>query len=71
MKNVGTLDRLARGATAASLLACGALAPLPLVARIGMMAVPGIYLLATALFGSCLGYRLMGRSTCGPRRGGP
>jgi hypothetical protein len=71
MKNVGTMDRLARVAAAAALLSCSALAPLPLVARVGLMAAPGIYLLATALFGSCLGYRLMGRSTCAPRRGGP
>jgi len=71
MKNVGTMDRLGRAGAAALLLACSALAPLPFWARMGLMAAPGLYLLATALFGTCLGYRLMGRSTCAPRRGAP
>lgn len=64
IRNVGNLDRFARGATAAALTGCSFLAPLPLETRIIAFAVPALYLLFTALKGTCLGYRLMGRSTC-------
>jgi hypothetical protein len=62
--NVGKSDRLVRLVSALGLLFCAAMAPFPLAVRVGAMALPGLYLLATAAFGSCLGYRLMGRSTC-------
>ena len=62
--NVGTADRLARFVAAALLFACSALAPLPLLVRVFACGVPGLYLLATAAFGGCLGYRLLGLSTC-------
>lgn len=69
MKNLGTKDRLARVVVATPLLMCGMIAPLSLAARMGLMAAPGIYMLGSALFGSCLGYRLMGKSTCARPRG--
>lgn len=62
--NVGKSDRLVRLVSAIALLSCAVMAPFPLAVRVGAMALPGLYLLATAAFGSCLGYRLMGRSTC-------
>lgn len=62
--NVGKSDRLVRLVSALALLSCAGMAPFPLAVRVGAMALPGLYLLATAVFGSCLGYRLMGRSTC-------
>jgi len=40
------------------------LAPLPLVVRVPAFGVLGAYMLVTALAGTCLGYKLMGRSTC-------
>jgi hypothetical protein len=41
----------------------GLLAPVPMAAR-GMLVGMGVYLLATAATATCLGYRLMGKSTC-------
>ena len=64
IRNVGNLDRFARGGTAAALTICSFLAPLPLETRLLAFALPAVYLLFTALKGRCLGYRLMGRSTC-------
>ncbi len=63
-RNIGNRDRLLRVTAALPLLACAFLAPLPLPARLAACAAPGVYLLLTALLGACLGYRLMGRSTC-------
>jgi len=63
-KNLGSADRLLRlvGAAAA---ACGAvLAPYSLGVRLGVFGATALYLLLTALGGTCLGYRLMGKSTC-------
>jgi hypothetical protein len=62
--NVGTLDRLARALAAALSVAAAFALPLSLPWAIGLGGM-GVYLLGTALVGSCLGYRLMGRSTCG------
>jgi hypothetical protein len=62
--NVGTLDRIARLVAAALLLVGALLAPLTLAVRIGALAAPAVYMLGTALAGTCLGYRLMGKSTC-------
>ena len=62
--NVGTLDRAARGLAAALSVAAAIALPLSLPWAIGLGAM-GVYLLGSALVGSCLGYRLMGKSTCG------
>jgi hypothetical protein len=32
--------------------------------RLAAFSLPAVYLLFTAVAGSCLGYRLMGKSTC-------
>ncbi len=63
-KNVGHRDRLFRALGGAAMLSCSVMAPLPLALRVGVFGSLGAYLLLTALLGSCLGYALMGRSTC-------
>ena len=68
-KNVGIVDRWLRGVSAAGLLSCAALAPLPLGVRLVGFALPGAYVFLTAITGRCLGYRLLGRSTCAVARG--
>ncbi len=58
--NLGTTDRILRIAAALALLASSAFVPVsPL-----WLALPGVYLFATAGVGTCIGYRLIGRSTC-------
>jgi hypothetical protein len=63
-KNVGSWDRAARAVAALSMLVCAVMAPLPLYVRLAGLALPGLYVAVTALAGTCLGYRLIGRSTC-------
>jgi hypothetical protein len=63
-RNVGNWDRIFRGLGALGMLTCSVMAPLPLAVRVGAFGASGVYLLFTALAGTCLGYRLMGRSTC-------
>lgn len=63
-RNVGTVDRVLR-LMGAALAAAGAVAaPLSLGVRLGLFAATAVYLLWTALAGTCVGYRLMGKSTC-------
>jgi hypothetical protein len=64
MQNVGKLDRIARVLAVVVLMTCGVLAPLGLAVRLAAFVVPGVYLLGTALAGTCLGYRLLGMRTC-------
>ena len=61
--NVGPLDRWLRalGGVALAVLVLVLSVPLPL--RV-LGVVQGGYLAVTALVGYCLGYRLLGRSTC-------
>jgi hypothetical protein len=63
-KNVGTIDRMFRGAGALLMTACAFIAPLPATVRIPLFGATAVYMLFTVLSGTCLGYRLMGRSTC-------
>lgn len=63
-KNVGLVDRALRAVAAISMGLCAVLAPLPVVVRVPLFAALGAYMLWTSLSGTCLGYRLMGRSTC-------
>lgn len=69
IRNVGNKDRLFRVFAALPLLVCSVLAPLAPLPRILAFGLPGVYLVFSALAGTCLGYRLMGRSTCEIRRG--
>ena len=66
-KNLGPSDRLARVLGGASLLTCSFLAPLPLAVRTAVFGTMGVYLLITALVGTCAAYALMGKSTCSPQ----
>lgn len=63
-RNVGTSDRVLRALGAAAMLTCSVMAPLPLVVRLLAFGLPGGYLLLTAVMSTCLGYKLMGKSTC-------
>jgi Protein of unknown function (DUF2892) len=65
--NVGSLDRLARVVVGLALIAVSLFWPGPPLVRFALLDGTGAYLLLTSLLGSCLGYRLMGRSTC-PRQ---
>jgi Protein of unknown function (DUF2892) len=66
-KNVGTSDRLARALGGASLMTCSFLAPLPLAVRMAVFGTMGVYLLMTALVGTCAAYALIGKSSCPPK----
>ncbi len=63
-KNVGTADRIARAVAGVGMLLCSVMAPLPWAVRVAALGGMGVYMLFTALAGTCLGYRLIGRSTC-------
>ena len=61
--NVGSLDRILRLLLGIAMLVSIVVVhlSLPIASVIG---VTGGYILLTGLAGSCLGYRMMGRSTC-------
>ncbi|QSQ22926.1 DUF2892 domain-containing protein [Pyxidicoccus parkwayensis] len=62
-RNVGKVDRVLRAVAAVGLGVCAVVAPVDGWVR-GLMVAQGLYFLGTSLAGSCLGYRLMGKSTC-------
>jgi hypothetical protein len=68
-RNVGTVDRAVRAVGAAALMIGGVAAPLPLPlpARVALFGAMAAYLAFTALAGTCLGYGLLGKSTCPAR----
>lgn len=63
-RNVGTVDRALRALGALSMGVLAFVLPLPVAVRVPVFAALGAYMLWTSLSGTCLGYRLMGRSTC-------
>ncbi|MBJ6759147.1 DUF2892 domain-containing protein [Myxococcaceae bacterium JPH2] len=63
-RNVGNVERLFRALGGLALVTCAVMTPLPLAVRLVAFGGMGAYLLFTSLAGSCLGYALMGRSTC-------
>ncbi|HET9929976.1 MAG TPA: DUF2892 domain-containing protein [Polyangiaceae bacterium] len=65
VKNVGTMDRLARGIGAFTLLLAAWFAPLSTTMRFAVLAPMAVYMAFTALGGTCFGYRLLGKSSCG------
>ncbi|MFL5307546.1 MAG: DUF2892 domain-containing protein [Polyangia bacterium] len=69
-RNVGSGDRVLRGAGGLAMLTCAVVAPLSLAARVAVFGVTGAYLLFSAFAGTCLCYALLGKSTCStePRR---
>jgi hypothetical protein len=68
-RNVGTVDRALRalGALALMIGSVAAPLPMPLAARVALFGVMAAYLGFTALAGTCLGYALLGKSTCPAR----
>lgn len=62
--NVGARDRWTRVLVALALLSCTVTAPLPFAARLLAFGLPAGYLALSALAGTCIGYTLMGKSTC-------
>lgn len=67
-KNLGTVDRLGRSGLAVALGVCSVVAPLPVSVRLAGFGALALYFALTALIGSCLGYRLLGMSTCAVER---
>jgi Protein of unknown function (DUF2892) len=63
-RNVARWERIARTVAGAGMLAGSFLAPLPPLVRLLAFGGGGLYLLATALAGTCLGYKMLGISTC-------
>jgi hypothetical protein len=63
-RNVGNRDRLVRTLAVLPLAACSVMAPFSLPLRLLAFGLPALYMLFTVLSGTCLGYRLMGKSTC-------
>jgi hypothetical protein len=63
-KNVGLTDRMARALLATGLGLGALFAPWPLWVRVLGLGLNALYVGYTALSGTCLGYRLMGKSTC-------
>jgi hypothetical protein len=63
-KNLGENDRAVRALAVVGLLACSIFSPLPLLVRVPAFGVLAAYLLYTALSGTCVGYALLGKSTC-------
>jgi hypothetical protein len=63
-RNIGSIDRVVRVAVALALFTAAALSPLSLGVRLLALAAPAAVLLLTALTGRCLGYRVLGMSTC-------
>ena len=62
--NVARRDRAVRAVAGCGMLVCSVFAPLPPLVRLLALGGGGVYLVATAVFGSCLGYRMLGISTC-------
>lgn len=63
-QNAAHWDRALRVLVGTAMVAGSVLAPLPLLVRVLALGGGGAYMIVTALVGTCLGYRLMGISTC-------
>ena len=63
-ENAARWDRGLRAVAGSVMLVCSFFAPLPLLVRVLALGGTGVYMIGTALVGTCLGYRLMGISTC-------
>ena len=70
-KNVSNRERALRALAGGGMLVGSIMAPLPWLVRVVAFGGGGVYVLATALVGTCLGYRMMGISTCPVDSNGP
>ncbi len=62
-QNLGNADRILRALAALAMLIASVVAPVQLAIAVGL-ALTGVYMIGTALAGTCLGYKLIGVSTC-------
>jgi hypothetical protein len=62
-KNVGSLERVMRGLMSMAMIVGAFVAAAHVEIRLGL-GIMGVYVGFTALAGTCVGYRLMGLSTC-------
>jgi hypothetical protein len=62
-QNLGNVDRVVRVIAAVALFILAITLPVPLLAQVAM-GLNGVYLLGSSVVGTCLGYKLMGVSTC-------
>lgn len=67
-RNVARWERTARTFAGAGMLGAGFFVPLSPLVRLLAFGGGGIYLLATALAGTCLCYKILGISTCSVER---
>lgn len=63
-RNLGSADRILRVCGGMAAAVCAVMGPFSLAVRLGVFGATAVFLLATALVGTCVGYRLMGKSTC-------
>jgi hypothetical protein len=63
-RNLGRGERVLRGVLGLAMATCAVIAPFSLAARLGIFGAVGGYLALSALVGTCLGYRLIGKATC-------
>ena len=63
-KNAARWDRAVRAVAGGGMLVCSVFAPPPFLVRVLALGGGGVYMLGTALAGTCLGYKMMGISTC-------
>lgn len=68
MKNLANWDRYARVVASLALLVAAVAAPMALSLRLPLLLGMAGYMMTTALVGTCLGYKLMGVSTCPVKR---
>ena len=64
IRNLASWDRLLRVLAAVAFGVAAVLAPVAPWTRLAAFGGTAVYLAFTALSGTCLGYRLMGASTC-------
>jgi Protein of unknown function (DUF2892) len=61
--NLGRADRTLRVVSALTLIVAAVMAPIPLAASLALGAT-ALYMGGSSLVGTCLGYKLIGVSTC-------
>lgn len=63
-RNTASWDRILRALAGLALAACALFMPISPLIRALAFGGGAIYMLGTALAGTCLGYRMLGISTC-------
>lgn len=69
-QNAAHWDRILRAIVGLAMLVASFMAPVPMLVRVLAFGMMGVYMLATALIGTCLGYKMMGMSTCPIKQAG-